>query len=482
MGRSTGGGMARYCQVSFASFVFAALAGCASQRVARAPHPSVAPATQPSESLSIGDTDVRPMYHELLAVDLPTVLRVAAARNLDIAQARERVEASRGRYESSVEAVFPVIAPSLAYQHLEGVNQNANGSLTAANFTNLLPAISVQWVLNPGRVVYDIIASKRRMEASEQQQDAVMLDTARAAALQYYDLVLAQAQLGVARQAVAQAEELARITRLKVKSGTGLPTDELRAEANLGGLEQDVVLALNRFYQTSVALTLTLHLDPLVTLVPSIESVKQTTLVRDDIPIEELLAMAAQYRPDLEAVRTLLRSAEADTGTTIWGGLGPQLQAGYTFGGLQTDSSVKNYGLHEQQKAGVGASFAFGLSTFGQMKIADANQRSAAVDVQRQTDQVRAAVVSAQQNSSANAKLIPVARRQLDAAQQALQLAQANLKAGTLLTIDVLQVQAEVDRARLRYVDAVVHYNQAQVNLLGAMGMFEPAAAGVASR
>src|SRR6478609_8381574 len=146
--------------------------GCASQRGPRAAHPALGPARQPSVSLSIGGADVGPMYHELLAVDLPTVLRVAASRNLDIAQARERVEASRGRYESSVEAVFPVIAPSLAYQHLEGVNQNANGSLTAANFTNLLPAISVQWILNPGRVVYDIIASKRRMEASEQQQDA----------------------------------------------------------------------------------------------------------------------------------------------------------------------------------------------------------------------------------------------------------------------------------------------------------------------
>src|SRR5439155_18369100 len=109
-------------------------------------------------------------------------------------------------------------------------------------------------------------------------------------------------------------------------------------------------------------------------------------------------------------------------------------------------------------------------------KIADANERAAAVDVQRQTDQVRAAVVSAQQTSATNARLIPVARRQLDAARQALQLAQANLKAGTMLTIDVLQVQDEVDRARLRYVDVVGQYNQSQVNLLTALGIFQPAA------
>jgi outer membrane protein TolC len=39
-----------------------------------------------------------------------------------------------------------------------------------------------------------------------------------------------------------------------------------------------------------------------------------------------------------------------------------------------------------------------------------------------------------------------------------------------------------VDQARLRYVDAVVHYNQAQVNLLAAMGMYELPTTDVASR
>jgi outer membrane protein TolC len=466
----------RVCGRALVASVALAFFGCATPRHVAQVHPSVAPTTQPTVSLDVGPTELKPMYRELLAIDLPTVLRVANARNLDIEQARQRVEASKGRYESSVEAVFPVIAPSIAYQHLEGVNQNANGSLTAANFTNFLPAISVQWILNPGRVVYDIIASKRRMEASELQEHAVTLDTARLAAVQYYDLVLARARLAVARQSVAEAEELVRITKLKVDSGTGLPTDALRAQANLAGFQQDVFLALNQFYQASVALTLTLHLDPMVTLVPKDESIIQTSLVRDDMPIEELLTMAAQYRPDLQAVRTLLKSAEADTGTVMWGNLGPQLQAGYTYGGLQTSTSSKDYVLHEQQKAGVGASFALGLSTFGLVKTARANEQLASVDVQRQLDQVRAAVISAQQNSLTNAKLIPVASDQLKAAEEALRLAQANLKAGTMLTIDVLQVQAEVDRARLRYVDAVVHYNQAQVNFLAALGVLEPKA------
>ena len=92
-----------------------------------------------------------------------------------------------------------------------------------------------------------------------------------------------------------------------------------------------------------MALTLTLHLDPTVTLVPGPRRIDQTTLVRQDIPVDELLAIAARHRPDLRAVRALLRAAEADTGQTVWGGLGPGLQAGYSVGGIKTYVPGKDY-------------------------------------------------------------------------------------------------------------------------------------------
>ena len=58
---------------------------------------------------------------------------------------------------------------------------------------------------------------------------------------------------------------------------------------------------------------------------------KQTTLVRKDLPIDDMLVTAVRYRPDLEAVRTLWAAAQADQGATIWGGLGPQVHAARTF-------------------------------------------------------------------------------------------------------------------------------------------------------
>src|SRR5687768_5800662 len=95
--------------------------GCSRQKAPPpAARPSVAPTSQPSASLDLAGAEMRPMYRELLPVDLPTVARVAMARSIDVKQARERVAAAKGRYESSVEAVFPIIAPALTYQHFDG--------------------------------------------------------------------------------------------------------------------------------------------------------------------------------------------------------------------------------------------------------------------------------------------------------------------------------------------------------------------------
>ncbi|MBL1258860.1 TolC family protein [Methylocystis sp. Sn-Cys] len=56
-------------------------------------------------------------------------------------------------------------------------------------------------------------------------------------------------------------------------------------------------------------------------------------------------------------------------------------------------------------------------------------------------------------------------------AEEALRLTQQNLLAGTGLLIDVLQAQGAADQARLRNATALVQYNQAQINLLGAIGL-----------
>lgn len=440
--------------------------------------PSVSPATQPTASLKVDASHIQPMYeHRLLAIDLPTVIQVALARNVDIREAQQRVEASRGELDASIGMIFPSISPQITTLGIQGALSNVT-NLALASFSHTFPAVVVQWVINPGQVAYNVIASKRRLEASEQQDQAVVLDTTRLAAFHYYELVLAQARVAVAQRAMHEAEELLRIERLRVKAGAGLPADQLRAEATLAGRKQDLLVALNGFYNASVTLTATLQLDPTIMLAPKAGAMAQTALVREDLPIDDMLAIAVQYRPDLEAARSLLEAADADKGATVWGGLGPQITASRTFappppavGYPPAGAILTKDTLYRQPNYQATAGFNWSLATFGRIRAAAAHVNIATLDLDRQLEQVQTSVVAAHQASVLAKKAVPIARQQVKAAEEALRLTQQNIVAGTGLLIDVLQAQDAADQARLRNATAVVQYNQAQINLLAVMGL-----------
>jgi hypothetical protein len=88
-----------------------------------------------------------------------------------------------------------------------------------------------------------------------------------------------------------------------------------------------------------------LHLDPTVMLVPRAGTMKQAMLIREDLPIDDMLVVAVRYRPDLEAVRTLLAAAEADKGATSWGGLGPQVLGKWRISNAAAGREAGRYGV-----------------------------------------------------------------------------------------------------------------------------------------
>jgi len=488
--------------VCFAALVLTTTNGCLGPRRTDpvVERPNVAPADQTDDAkpLALDASKIPAMYTEVMAIDLPAVVQVAAARNFDIQQARQRVVASRGEYESAVGAAFPAIVPMAIFNHVEGTVRATEGNLVGVAFNTFSPSVAIQWVINPGRVIYDIIAARKRLAASRHDEDTVRLETLRLGAVQYYDLVLSQARVSAAHQGVAEAEELLRINRLRLDTGTGVPADTLRAEARLAARRQDLLSALHEFYNDSVALAVTLHLDATVTLVPAARELPPVHLVSSDLSIDRLLELATAFRPDLGSVRELIRAVAADTGARWWGAFGPQTTVSYQYGGIMGNANNiiegegipgnlivnpasangsfspnpivnglvkegllrgsrlgagrkdKSFGLSDQQRGSASVGWRLSFSAFGDLKKSKAVQQQAIIEGQSRLDRVRAQVVFAMQASKTNHQLIGLAQQQVTAAAEAMRLTEANLKAGTTTTLDVLQTQDAVTQARER--------------------------------
>jgi len=453
------------------------LGGCTSPELTETvlERPDISPIQQSSSEqlLKLDASQIKPMYREILAINLPTIVRVAAAENFDILQAKEEVMASKGLLESAHGSIFPSLVPSVSFQDVQGSVRATEGNLVGVGFNTFQTSIAVQWVLNPGKVKYEIIAAKKRLTASEHQEQAVISETLRKAAVQYYELVLAQARVAASQQAVSEAHELLRINQLRNKAGTGIPADVSRAEAHQAKRQQELSKTLNAFYNASVSLSLTLHLDSSVTLVPQATQLSLVDLVRNDIELNKLLELAVRYRPDLKSVRTMVEAIEAKTHATWWGGFGPALGVIYQFGGIKSDDGDKSFAFKDQQQFSAGAGWQWSLSSFGAVNAAKAFERSALIEADRQLDEVRAQVVRFTQNSKMYRELISKSHKQLTAAEQAYRLIQANFDTGTMTMLDVLQSQDEYAQARLHYAETVVHYNTSQVNLLASLGLID---------
>jgi len=499
------------------------LAGCATTEKPRpaVERPDVSPqgARASSATIPLDAAQIKPMFTELLPIDLPTVVRVAVAQNTDIMQARLNVTAIEGGYESAVVAAFPAIVPTALFEHVEGSVRATEGNIVGVGFNSFQPSIAIQWVVNPGRVIYDIVAAKKRLSAAEHFEQSVTLATVRDASVQFYALALGQTRISAAHRGVEEATELLRVNRLRLQTGTGVQADVLRAEARLAERQQDLVMALKDFYDASVALAVTLHLDSSVTLVPSLMNLEKTQLVREDLAIDEALGIAVAFRPELEGFRNLIDAAIAEGKKTWWTGFGPTLSLGYQYGGIKGNANnvvggegipgnlivnpasangsfsgnpfanglIKDgilrgskrvdgrddqtYSFSDQQRATAAAGWRLSLSTLGDLKTAKAREQDALVRYERILDEVRAEAVIATQAARTYDQLIGFARQQVASAEEALRLSQANLQAGTMTTLDALQAQDAATQARLRFTEAVVRYNQSQVRLLAALGL-----------
>ena len=136
-------------------------------------------------------------------------------------------------------------------------------------------------------------------------------------------------------------------------------------------------------------------------------------------------------------------------------------------------TEAQAFGLKNQQLSTVSAGWIFNPVVFGQVKTSDAAAAISVLEAKRLLESVKAQVVMAAQDSTTNAGLIPVARQQVQAAEESLKIAQTNFESGTGLFLDVLQAQDAVNQARLNHASATTNYNKSQVSLLTALGLID---------
>jgi len=410
---------------------------------------------------------------KLLTIDLPSALRLAGARNLDVQLAREKLAEAYAAEESAIERFFPWVAPGITYRRHDNLIQNTEGVIEEVHKQSYAPGGTVLAQTEIGDAIFKSLEAHQLMKAARHGLGAQQQETILAAARGYFDLAAAHEAVGIAREALrASANYAAEIDRA-VSAGIAFKGDALRVKVQ----QQRDQIALRRAQENvrlaSANLVQILHLDPIVELMPRDASVAPLSIVSAKESLGDLVSQALAARPETQQSAAFLSAAQYAKNGAIYGPLIPSVGGQAFFGGLGggKDSETGHFGESEDYVAlltwriGPG-----GLFDFGNIHARQARLRSAAFTADKVIDQVANEIITSQARVQSLADQIATAKQSLSDAEEALRLSQERKEFGVGVVLETILAQQELSRVRNDYLNIVADYNKTQYALLRALG------------
>ncbi|HZI31173.1 MAG TPA: TolC family protein [Candidatus Binatia bacterium] len=406
-------------------------------------------------------------------IDLPTVLRLAGAQNLDVRLAEQKLVEAKAHNESATLKFFPWLNAGVAYNRHDGRIQDTGGQILDVSKQSYSPgaALTAQWDF--GGAIYQKLAARQLQHAAAHALNARQQDTIAAAAQGYFDLAFVQAAIGVAREAVRISTNYEAQVRSAVAAGIAFKGDLLRvsveAERNRMALQQ----AIEVQRVAAARLAQILHLDPAVELEARDADLIPIALVETNATLGLLLNQAIAMRPELKQSQALAKAAKENKNGAVYGPLIPTLTAQAFGGGLGggPDDSWGNFG--DQENYFVGASWRIGpggLFDFGRSHAAKAQLNSARIETSKIHDEIICQVVATFARLQSQSAQIGMAKQALTEAQKGWRLAEERKEFGVGIVLENIQAEQDLTRARDDYFKTVAEFNKAQYELSQAVG------------
>jgi len=433
-------------------------------------------------------------------IDLANALRLAGARDIDIALARQRVNEAL----ADLDLAWALWLPSLfigptwyradgQVQTITGQVENVNrsslfigglaattapGYAAASPGTGFMPLNGTSAVFRFSDAIYGPMAARRFVGAGRAGLQTAVNDAMLQVAEAYFDLQQASGRLAIAREAAANAQTLANITGSYARTGQGLEADHRRALTELKHRRKDIQLYHGQLLVASANLVGLLLLNPRIVVAPVEPAETIVRLIPDDAPLDDLVVQGLRQRPELAGAQevvqaTLLRLKQAKLRPFV-----PSLAVSYAgggFGGGQ-GSFFGNFGA----RGDVAASLFWELQNLGFGDRAIIHRRmfehsAANLEKIKVEARVAAEVVGAYDARHAASLQITEAAETVTDALDSMKLNFINIREGAELPratrpIEVLQPIQALAQARTDYLDSVLLYNRAQFRLQRAIG------------
>ncbi|MBI1918133.1 MAG: TolC family protein [Planctomycetes bacterium] len=432
-------------------------------------------------------------------VDLGTALAVAGVENPTIGRAVEAVRAAQAALLRARALLLPTLNAGSSFDlhrgnllsargivrdlHRESVYAGSGASAVGAG-TVTIPGVRL--FAHLADAVFEPGVARREVEGrrfdSEATRNAILLDVA----VRYLALAGAEARLQAIRRSERDLAEVVRLTANFARIGQGRKGDADRALSEGLLLRAEEQRAEGEVAEASANLARLLNLDPSTRLRAAEEAVPLLQLVDPGVPLERLLEVARNNRPEVRARSADVAAAETRLRQERVRPFVPVLSVGYSAGGFGGGSNqvAPRFGNFDPRTD---------LDVFAYWSLANlglgnlAVQRECRAEV-GQAEAKRARALNAINREVADAYAVVAARRrEVDVALRRvrtmgegfrLDLTRATNLVNRARPIEVLNSLNLLRAAREDLARAVVGYDQAQFQLFVSLGQPPPPAPG----
>lgn len=433
-------------------------------------------------STSSSSTPSRPSY----AIDLEMVLQLTDGQNPQVAFARERIQEAFAQVDRAQTLWLPSLRTGVSYTKHDGVTQQVNGSIINASRSALFtgfggvlpggatPAIPglyanfqlVDAIFQPR--IAERTAASRQSAATAARNDALL-----EAALAYFELLRAEQDLSIAREARRHTQELVDLSAVYATTGKGTTADHDRARAELALRVNDVQRGEEAEKVATVRLAQQLSLDPLLSLEPREPTIVPIELVSIEASPAELVARGLSNRPEVAENRQLAAEAIERLQREKFAPLIPSVLLGIGYGGFGGGLGGNIAGFNNSFDAVAGA--------FWEVRNLGLGERAARCEAQSRVQQAQYREIAALDRVArevVEAHIQVQSRKgQIATAQEGVQAALASyernldrIKNVLGLPIEALQAIQALSQARREYLRTLIAYNEAQFRLQRALG------------
>lgn len=401
-------------------------------------------------------------------MSLDKAIELATQNAFSVRIAESNVEKAKRRIDEIRGNLGPRLTGNGSYTRFDRENQGRGIEDKSASLSVSMP-LDLFGVTKRG-----LRGSERSLDAAKETLEASKRDLALSVRRAFYNVLQAEAQVGVAQETKDRAIARLKNAQAQFAAGAIAQIDVLRLETAVSQAETELLTAQNAVQLSHQTFNNTLA-RPIDTAV-SLKGVDGTPTA--ELTEEQLTKIAWENRHELRAIRHQMAFLAA-VRETQEGGMTPTLSLSAVHSRSFNGSSLSN----RQTSGTLAVSIPIWDSGITRAKVKQARQDELQAKTQLEQAELGIAleVRQARTNLTNALNRLAVAKRQVELAAETYRLAQIKFEAGEGIPLEVTDAQTELTRARTNEVVALYDAYRAYAELQRAIGrdtISEPTPAG----